>query len=207
MKLTQLSDEIAYKAGVNRISQLLIAILSVTTVLLAFTTATADRTHRETIVPPIINKTFWVDGDKVSPEYIEQMGWFALQLALNNSPVGAENNARMLLKYAAPASYGDLERVLMGNVKRLRENNTSTMFSARSVTVNEHDNSVVFAGVMTTYISDKRVAEVSQAYIVRFGYSAGRIYILDLRETDPKEPFKEPPKDQQPSLNAEPASN
>lgn len=196
MKLNQLSDEISYKAGVKKLSQVLIGVLLVSNILLAYTTATADRTHRETLVPPIINKTFWVDGDKVSADYLEQMGWFALQLALNNTPVGAESNARLLLKYVAPSSYGELERSLMANVKRLRENNASTMFSARSVTPNEHDNSVVFAGVTTTYIVDKRVSEVSQSYIAKFGYSGGRIFILDLRETDAKEPFKEPPKDQ-----------
>jgi hypothetical protein len=26
---------------------------------------------------------------------------------------------------------------------------------------------------------------------VRFGYSAGKVYILEMRETDPKQPFKD----------------
>ena len=195
MKLNQLSGDIAYKSGVSRLVQLLLAVSILSNLLLAVALAMADRTHRETMVPPTIHKTFWVEDSKVSPEYLEEMGFFLLQLSLNNSPVSAENNAKMLLKYVAPQSYGDMERTLLSNAKRLRENNASTMFSARSVTPNPNDNSIVFSGVMTTFIADKRVAEVSQTYIVRLAYSGGRVFVVEMRETDPKEPFKEQPHD------------
>lgn len=198
MKLKQLSDDIAFRTGVKGIFQVLLIGSFATNLFLAIALASADRTHRETMVPPEIKKSFWVEDSQVSNEYLEQMGTFLLQLALDNTPVNAEYNAKMLLKYAAPASYGDLEKALLINAKRLKEDNASTMFSPRAVTPNEKDNSIAFSGVLTTYIGEKRVSEVQKNYLVKLGYSAGRVYVLELRETDAKQPFKEPDPQQAP---------
>lgn len=192
MKLKQLSDDIAFRTGVKGILQVLLIGSFATNLFLSIALASADRTHRETMVPPDIKRTFWVEDSKVSSEYLEQMGTFLMQLALDNTPASAEYNARMLLKYAAPASYGELERVLLVNAKRLKEDNASTVFSPRAVTPNDKENSIAFSGVLTTFIGDKRVSELQKNYLVKLGYSAGRIYVLEMRETDAKQPFKEP---------------
>ncbi len=199
MKLKQLSDDIAFRTGVKGIFQVLLIGSFTTNLLLAIALASADRTHRETMVPPDIKRTFWVEDSKVSAEYLEQMGNFIIQLALDNTPVNAEYNAKMLLKYAAPASYGELEKTLLINAKRLKDDNASTVFSPRAVTPNERENSIAFSGVLTTYIGDKRVSEVQKNYLVKLGYSSGRVYVLELRETDPKQPFKEPDVPQTPA--------
>lgn len=179
------------RTGFKRIGQMLLVGSMATNLFLGIALATADRTHRETIVPPVIQKSFWIEDSKVSADYLEQMGLYLVQLALNNTPVNAEYQAKQLLKYAAPASYGELEKTLLVNAKRLKEDNASTMFSARAVTPDEHNNSVAFSGVLTTFIGDKRVSEVQKTYLIRFGYSAGRVYILEFRETDAKQPFKD----------------
>lgn len=197
MKLKQLSDDIAFRTGVKGIFQVLLIGSFATNLFLSIALASADRTHRETMVPPDIKRTFWVEDSKVSAEYLEQMGNFLMQLALDNTPISAEYNARMLLKYAAPASYGELERMLLVNAKRLKEDNASTVFSPRGVTPNEKENSIAFSGVLTTFIGDKRVSEVQKNYLVKLGYSAGRVYVLEMRETDAKQPFKEPDAQQQ----------
>lgn len=192
MNIRQLSNDIAFRTGVKGIFQAMLVVSCATNLFLAIALASADRTHRETMVPPEIKKSFWVEDSKVSNEYLEQMGSFLLQLALDNTPVNVEYNAKMLLKYVAPASYGELEKALLINAKHLKDDNASTMFSPRAVTPNEKENSIAFSGVLTTFIGEKRVSEVQKNYLVKLGYSAGRIYVLELRETDAKQPFKDP---------------
>lgn len=191
MNLIQRSNEIAFRTGIKTIFQVFLLGSFVMNLMLSVALVSADRTHRETLVPPEIKKTFWVDDHAVSPDYLEQMGTFLLQLALNNTPPNVEYNAKMLLKYAAPASYGELEKQLLMNAKALKDSNASTLFSPRAVSINEKDNSISYAGVLTTFIGDKRVSETQKNYLVRLRYSAGKIYVIDLRETDAKEPFKE----------------
>ncbi len=193
MHIGQLSTEIAFRTGITRATQALIAISVATNCFLGFELARADRTHRETMVPPEIHKTFWVEDDNVAPEYLEQMGLFLLKLALDNTPVNAEYNAKTLLKYAAPASYGELQNALLANAHRLAEDNAATMFSVRSVTPKPSDKSIAFAGVLTTYIGDKRVSEAQKTYLVRLRYAEGRCYVLELRETAPRTPFLDEP--------------
>ena len=191
MRLSEVSKEFSLKTGIKTVWQIMLVMLVMSNALLAFKLVTTTSTHRETLVPPTINKTFWVDGEKVSPEYLEQMGAFLISLAFNNTPVSAENNAKTLLKYVGPASYGQIERYLMANVVQIKRINTSTIFSPRAISVIENMNAVSFTGVQTTYIADRRVSEVSKTYLAIFGYEAGKTYIKDLRETDPKSPFRE----------------
>ena len=191
MKLQQLSDDIAFRTGIKRAFQLFLAGSLLTNLLLAVALTLADRTHRETMVPPEIKKGFWVEDSKVSGDYLEQMGLFLVQLAMNNTPISAEYNARTLLKYVGPASYGEIEKLLLGNAKRLKDDNASTVFAPSQITASEKENAVAFSGVFSTYISDKRVSQVQKDLLVRFGYSGGKVYILEMRETDPKQPFKD----------------
>jgi conjugal transfer pilus assembly protein TraE len=191
MKIKQLSDDIAFRTGVRAFFQLLLLASVATNLFLAIALAAADRTHRETMIPPDVRKSFWVEDSKVSADYLEQMGTFLLLLALDNTPVNAETNAKMLLKYAAPASYGELEKTLLGNAKRLRDDNASTMFSPRAVTPNERENSIAFSGVLTTFIGEKRVSEIQRNYLIRLSYSGGRVFVQEMRETDAKQPFKD----------------
>lgn len=195
MKLTELSKEFELKTGVKLVVQILFVLMIISNVLLALRLATLQNTHRETLVPPTINKTFWVDDQQIDASYLEQMANFLIQLAFNNTPVNAEYNAKMLLKYVGPGSYGKLERYLMANVRELRKNNTSTLFSVRAISVLKEENAVAFSGVVTTYIADRRVSERSKTFLVRFGFDAGRVYIQDMLEVDPKEPFKQKPED------------
>jgi len=193
MKISQLSEDLAFRTGVKKIVQMLMVGSLLTNFLLATALVLADRTHRETLVPPDIKRSFWIEDSNVSADYLEQMATFLLQLALDNTPVSAEYNAKMLLKYVAPASYGELEKDLLINAKRLKDDNASTVFSPRTVIPNDKEKSIAYSGVLTTYIGEKRVSEVQKHYLVRFGYSYGHIYVLEMRETDPKQPFTEPP--------------
>ena len=74
MRLNNLSADVAFRTGVRTFVQMMLLASLATNLLLAFAVATADRTHRETLIPPAINKSFWVDDRGASGEYIEQMG-------------------------------------------------------------------------------------------------------------------------------------
>lgn len=194
MRIGLLSKQLATTTGIGRLTQALMVLSILTNFIFGVhAVIQANKSSRETMVPPVIYKTFWVEDQKVSPEYLEQMGLFLMQLALNNTPVNAEYNAKQLLRYAAPASYGELEAALLGNAQRLKRDNASTFFSPRAVTVDGAKNAVSFNGVQTMFIADRRVSEKPANYTVRLGYNAGRVYVYDLRETDPKTPFADLP--------------
>jgi conjugal transfer pilus assembly protein TraE len=181
-----IAKEFEARTGIKVGVQTLLVGSILTNCLLAAGFFTIDRTHRETLVPPTINKTFWVEDDQVSDSYMEQMGLFILRNALDVTPVSAEYQARMILKYAAPASYGELERELITTAKRQQKDGVSTFYSVTSVTPDGKNRQVVFNGVLRTMLGDKVVSDVQKQYAIKFGQSNGRVFVKELREINEK---------------------
>ena len=88
-------------------------------VILAVGLTALDKEDRVVVLPAEITKSFWLDADSVSPEYLEQMGLFALQLALNNSPETFEHNQRKLLQYVSPEQRGATEVFLTAQGRQI----------------------------------------------------------------------------------------
>ena len=82
MLVSNLIRDIESRTGMGKIMQVILCIALLTNVLLAAVLLTMDRTVRTLFVPPEITKSFWVDGRKLSPEYLEQMGdWVVYNFA------------------------------------------------------------------------------------------------------------------------------
>lgn len=190
MKLTSLRDGLS---SARRATTFLIVLLlgaMVSNLILAMLVLRMAGHERIVLVPPAIHKTFWVDSSRVSPEYLEQMGYFLMQLTLNVTPQSAEHQAKVLLSYAAPAAFGELRSALAATTERLKRDGAATVFSAQYLTIDEHALKVGVRGQLTTYISDRRVSETAKGYAIEFQYSAGRIYLKAFRETNPHDPLE-----------------
>ena len=80
------------------------------------------------MLPAEPSKSFWMDDKTVSPEYLEQMSSYLVQLALNNSPETFEHNMTQLLKYADPEKRGDIELMLLKQGRQMKSSNSSASF-------------------------------------------------------------------------------
>ena len=98
----------------------------------------------------------------------------------------------MLLQYAAPVSYGELRSVLATAAERVKRDGASTVFSAQDLAVDERTQRVGVRGPLTTFISDRRVSEVSKGYAIELQYAGGRIFLKAFRETSPNDPLEIP---------------
>lgn len=189
MKITEFSKDLEKRTGIGRYAQFMNVLLILVVAAQAFALSKADRTHRETLIPPTINKTFWVEDDKVSPEYLEQMGVYLIQLALNRTPSNAVSQIDELLKYVAPQSYPELKKQLHSDALRQKEDNITIVFFPRHVTVDSGLQAVLFEGVTKKWIGDKPVGSDMKRYIIKFGYQ-GRVFLEDISDvTAEKDPW------------------
>ncbi|MBL8528853.1 MAG: type IV conjugative transfer system protein TraE [Burkholderiales bacterium] len=150
--------------------------------------------ERIVVVPPSVHKTFWVEADRVSPEYLEEMGYFLMQLILNVTPQSVDHQAKVLLQYAAPAAFGELRTALLAAAERLKRDGAATVFSAQDVIVDERALKVGIRGQLTTFVSDRRVSDLAKGYAIEFQYSAGRLFLKAFRETSPNDPLETQPR-------------
>lgn len=183
-------------ASVRRASVLLLALLIgsmlINLILAAFAYRLSSQ-QRVVMVPPSVHKTFWVEEERVSAEYLEQMGYFLMQLTLNVTPQSIDHQSKLLLQYAAPAAYGELRATLLSAAERLKRDGAATVFSARDLTVDERALRVGIRGQLTTFISDRRVSETPKGYAIEFQYTAGQIFLKAFRETSPNDPLETKP--------------
>jgi conjugal transfer pilus assembly protein TraE len=190
MRLEWLRSDLAGARRASTLLAILLAVSMLATLLLAIHTLRQAGRERVVVVPPAIHKTFWVETERVSPEYLEQMGYFLAQLTLNVTPQSVEHQSRLLLQYAAPASWGELRTAMAANAERIKRDGASTVFSPQDLQVDERSQRVGLRGLLTTFISDRRVSEVSKGYAIELQYAGGRIFLKTFRETNPNDPLE-----------------
>ena len=193
MKLAWMREDLA---SARRAFTFLLALLlgsMLTNLILAAFAFRMSSHERVVVVPPTVHKTFWVEDERVSAEYLEQMGYFLMQLTLNVTPLSIDHQAKVLLQYAAPAAYGELRTALSSAAERLKRDGAATVFSPRDLIVDERSLKVGIRGQLTTFISDRRVSEVAKGYAVEFQYTAGQIFLKSFRETNPNDPLETKP--------------
>ena len=193
MKLAWMRQDLG---SARRASALLLALLIgavLANLVLAALVFRLSSHQRVVMVPPSVHKTFWVEEERVSAEYLEQMGYFLMQLTLNVTPQSVDHQSKVLLQYAAPAAYGELRTTLLSAAERLKRDGAATVFSPRELRVDERGLRVGIRGQLTTFISDRRVSEVAKAYAIEFQYTAGQIFLKAFRETSPNDPLETKP--------------
>jgi conjugal transfer pilus assembly protein TraE len=190
MRLEWLRADIASaRRATTFLAVLLTASLLANVVLALLSVRLADR-ERVVMVPPTIHKTFWVEAERVSGEYLQQMAYFLMQLTLDVTPQSVDHQANVLMQYAAPASYGELRAAMLATAERLKRDGASTVFSAQDVVVDEAAQRVGVRGQLATFISDRRISEVSKGYVIELQYAGGRVFLKTFRETNPNDPLE-----------------
>jgi conjugal transfer pilus assembly protein TraE len=175
-----------------RFMRLLVAGLTVVVLIEAGAMLRLAGAEKTVLVPPEINRSFWVSGNAVSKEYLEEMAYWYAGLALNITPAASDYQNSLFLKYAAPSEYGRLQAETGARAEFLKKNNTATQFSVRNITTNEKDLKVALSGTLVTWTSDKKAGERNATYLVGFKFMNGRLYVSDFKETSDQNPFGNP---------------
>lgn len=139
--------------------------------------------ERIVFVPPNITKSFWVTKDKVSKEYLDEMGAFVAWLQLDVSPRTVAWKRDVLLKWVAPEDYDSVKKHMDVEVDRLNRNNASTFFELQQLTTDERDQSVLITGRLRRQINGVDVGEPeTRSYINKFKYAGGRVHVNVFKE-------------------------
>lgn len=192
MNPKQLSDDLQARLGVSRTLQFLLGGFMLSTLLLALAQLTNRDNERVVFLPPQIDKTFWIDRDDVSPELLQEMGLFLVQLAYNVSPASVEYQSKALLRYASPEAYGALSTASAVAARQMKADGSATLFLPRAYLIDQTPGSkrVAFIGDLNTYVTNNLISTRGVAIVVRFKYQAGKLYIDQMKEAKQDDPFE-----------------
>jgi conjugal transfer pilus assembly protein TraE len=192
MRIDKLSGHVAAATGVRQWMVIMFALGQTALVLALLVLLLRGDSHRETLVPPTIHSTFWVQDDKVSKEYLVEMGVFLAQLYFDVTPQNVDFNHRALKNYVDPRFYGALEVQAGAYAQKVKADNASTFLAIATVFPDEKNQRVAIQGVLNSYIGDTRTSQTNKVYVFEFGRQGGRVLLKGMKEgKNANNPFEE----------------
>lgn len=138
--------------------------------------------ERIVLVPPSIEKTFWVSANSVSPEYLSEMSMFFANLRLNMTPEIAASQREILLRYTDPAYYNNLKEQLIKEADKLNEQHISLAFYPINIKVNNNGLQTIIEGDLKASVGDAPIPTKRVKYLVKYRYDNGRLLIKAFEE-------------------------
>lgn len=136
--------------------------------------------ERVIIAPPIIEKEFWVEGNRSSPTYLEQFGYFLSQLLLGKSAQSASAQRTILLRHVDPSFVGALRAKLLEEEELLKKQNASYTFYPIAIHTNPQSNEVCVEGDRVFFVNGKQISLDRESYTLRFTHSGARLLLRGL---------------------------
>lgn len=154
------------------------------------TTSTQEKTI---ITPPVLEKAFWVQGEKVAPEYLEMMATFFAGLALSYTKDNIEGQVALFLRYTDPEAHGELATRLNAEADKIKRNNLSSVFYPVEVRVREKSQQIAITGDLVTMVGEQVTGRRRTVFSLRLTYRNGRLFVAEFNEaSDEAHPFAAP---------------
>lgn len=161
--------------------KLLVLSISLLFVVMLETLCLLLKNERIIILPPEVKREFWAQGNRFSPEYLEEQAAYMASLALNVNQESYAYNTEILMRYADVNTYSYLREKFEKYQKLLKQNNASTRFDIKKVRVVPNRNKVYLTGIMNNFVGTKCINTTRENYAVEFKIQRGRLFLKDFK--------------------------
>lgn len=153
------------------LSAVLLLVTLLQTILLCF------KSTQTIILPPETKQSFWVEGNRFSPVYLEEQGMYFAHLLLDVSPANILAQGEILLRYVDTKSHGVFKTRLFKEEQRLKRDNLSLNFVAVECEVFPEHLAVEITGDLNGYVSHKKISTHRETYRFEFASIKGRLFL------------------------------
>ena len=171
-RISSLSMQRNSLAGLS-LSLLVIAVLQ--SFLLLF------KNSQTIILPPEVKQSFWVEGNRFSPIYLEEQGMYFTHLLLDVSASNILAQGEILLRYVESSHYGEFKNRLFQEEQRLKRDNLSLNFVACECEVFPGEMAVEITGDLNGYVSSKKISNHRETYRLEFSGVKGRLFLKSFK--------------------------
>lgn len=182
MKLMKYFNQLEIQTGIGKWMWCILSMSVVACLLLAIKVVFTSDKVRTVIMPPEIKQSFWIDDDKVSKEYLDQMAVFFAQLMYNTTPANAEAQHNELLKYVSPELYSALDGELKVSERTMKQLNVATWMVPLYVGSDEKTKTTTIEGEFFV-TQGKDVTQRSLRKVeIKFAYKGGRLTVSEFND-------------------------
>ena len=144
------------------------ALLLVSNVMLSGFVLTADTAEKTIVVPPRLDKPFSVQGNDISPDYIEQMARYFSQLLLTYHKHNAKAQFDTVLHYTDPSVYSEMKTRFALDHDRISRNDISSVFYLMGLHIKK--NVAIISGELNGFVGSHLVSTKQKTYALHFHY-------------------------------------
>jgi conjugal transfer pilus assembly protein TraE len=132
----------------------------------------------KTIVTPLeLDQSFWIEGNRFSPNYLEEMALYYTHLVMDVTPSNFLYQGDVLLRSVDPEYYGPCKQKIFEDHKRLKKENLSLAFTPVECQVYPEELCVEVSGDLVGFVSGKRVSQHRETYKVLFSSKGSRLFL------------------------------
>ena len=171
MDFAQHQNDLRAQRRANRVLSAIVGALSLSVLLCLVVIVSIVGSDRTVIVPPNIDRTFWVTKEKASREYLEEMASYVAWLVLDVTPTTVDWKKNVLLNWVAPDQHAAMKTKMDIEAERLRSNNAATFFLVQQLAADEAKQSVVVnpyakGGQYARFFSGRNTIDFSNDFVV-----------------------------------------
>ena len=135
------------------------------------------KNEKTIISPPELKQSYWVEGNRFSPSYLEEMALYFTHLLLDVTESNIMPQGEILLRYILPDSYGHFKAKIIQDEKKLKKEQLSLHFLAQDIHVFPSTLTAEVGGDLISYVGSQRVSSVRETYRIVFKQKLGRLFL------------------------------
>jgi len=134
------------------------------------------------LIPPNVEKTFWVSSQNVSPQYLSEMTTFFASMRLNITAGNAAIQRDIILRYTDPTYYSALKSELVKESDRVIDQHISMAFFPVNVKVDSKHFKSIIEGDIKSFVGETSLPTKRVRYLVTYRYDEGRLLVKSFEE-------------------------
>ncbi len=147
--------------------------------LMAFTIFSLYSRKTVVILPPRVEKEFWVSGNTLSSSYLEQVAYYIADRVMTVSPQNVESSLDMIRPFFStdPEDLKSLDRVFVRIAKTIRENDYYQVFYPLRFMIDRKKSRLVVEGLVRKMSGMQYIGQERRTVLIEFFVRNGRFFV------------------------------
>lgn len=178
---------IAERVGLRRSVLFVAGVSLLTNLFLAVALINQRPETRTVIIPPTMaeEKEVWTFTETgPSAAYLERYALGILAYVASVTPETVDSCRATVLKHTDPSVYGEIESAFLLEGDRMKKDHSSTIFYAKSATVDAQGLVVKVTGMQKLVVGNTVTSSREKTWTMHFRYDAGRLFLLSVTDRE-----------------------
>ena len=158
---------------------LVASLLAASLLFMAFTVFSLYSKKTVVILPPKVEKEFWVSGNTLSSSYLEQVAYYIADRVMTVSPQNVESSLDMIRPFFStdPEDLKALDRVFIRIVRTVKENDYYQVFYPLRFMIDRKKNRLIVEGMVRKMSGMQYIGQERKTVSIEFYVRNGRFFV------------------------------